>query len=228
MSGITDPYQPIERRLRITRGCLEVMAECRQPVSIITKNRMVTRDIDLLKELASHGAAAVFISLTTLDPGLAAKMEPRTSSPRDRLRAIEELAAAGIPVGVMTAPVVPGLTDEEVPALIAAAAEAGATRAGWVMLRLPWQIKDVFFEWVRREFPDRAGKIESRIRDVRGGGLNDPRLGTRMRGEGEWSEQIKNLHALARRRHGMNHEREALSSAAFRRPLEGGQMGLFE
>lgn len=227
MSGITDPYQPIERRLRITRGCLEVMAACRQPVSIITKNRLVTRDIDLLAELASHNAAAVFISLTTLDAELSAKMEPRASSPRDRLRAMEELAGAGIPVGVMTAPIIPGLTDQEIPALIEAAAAAGATRAGWVMLRLPWQIKDVFLEWARREFPERAGKIESRIREMRGGELYDARAKIRQRGEGPFAEQIAALHAVARRRNGMREERVTLSSGAFRRPVLDGQMALF-
>jgi DNA repair photolyase len=187
----------------------------------------VTRDIDRLGKLASHGAAGVFISLTTLDAELSAKMEPRASSPRDRLRAMEELAGAGIPVGVMTAPIVPGLTDQEIPALIEAAAKAGATRAGWVMMRLPWQIKDVFLEWVRREFPERAAKIESRIRDVRGGNLSDPRFGKRMRGEGPWAEQIKSLHAVACKRHGMNAGRAELSSESFRRPEVGGQMGLF-
>ncbi len=227
MSGITDPYQPVERRLRITRGCLEVMAECGQPVSIITKNRLVTRDIDLLAALAARGAAAVFISLTTLDAELSAKMEPRASSPRDRLRAMEELSRAGIPVGVMTAPIVPGLTDQEVPALIEAAAGAGATRAGWVMLRLPWQIKDVFLEWARREFPERAGKIESRIREMRGGKLYDSRAKIRQRGEGPFAEQIAALHAAACRRHGMNSGRVELSSEGFRRPEVGGQMGLF-
>jgi DNA repair photolyase len=227
MSGITDPYQPIERRLGITRACLEVMAECGQPVSIITKSRLVTRDIDLLGSLAARHAAAVFISLTTLDPELSARMEPRASSPRDRLKAMEDLAAAGIPVGVMTAPIVPGLTDQEIPALIEAAAKAGATRAGWVMLRLPWQIKDVFLEWARREFPERAGKIESRIREMRGGKLYDPRATIRQRGEGAFAEQIASLHAMACRRHRMNNDRLELSSEAFQRPVVNGQLGLF-
>ena len=227
MSGITDPYQPIERKLRITRACLGIMAECGQPVSIITKNRLVTRDIDLLGSLASRGAAAVFISLTTLDPELSAKMEPRASSPRDRLKAMEELSAAGIPVGVMTAPIVPGLTDQEIPALIEAAASAGATRAGWVLLRLPWQIKDVFLEWARREFPDRAGKVESRIRDMRGGKLYDARARIRQRGEGPWAAQIAALHELACKRHGMTNDRLTLSSDSFQHPELGGQLGLF-
>lgn len=227
MSGITDPYQPVERKLRITRGCLEVMAECRQPVSIVTKNRLVTRDLDLLGELASHGATMVFVSLTTMDADLSARMEPRASSPSGRLAAVRALSDRGIPVGVLTAPIVPGLTDSEIPSLLEAAADAGASQAAWIMLRLPMQIKDVFLEWVRREFPERAGKIEARIRDVRGGTLNDSTPGVRMRGRGVWADQISALHRTTCTRLGLNKRQHVLSSDSFRRPESGGQMRLF-
>ncbi|GJM19245.1 MAG: radical SAM protein [Phycisphaeraceae bacterium] len=228
MSGITDPYQPVERELEVTRGCLRVMADARQPVGIITKNRMVTRDIDLLAHLAGYDAASVAISLTTLDPVLSQKMEPRASSPGARLRAMRELTDAGIPVAVMTAPIIPGLNDREIPALLEAAADAGATRAGMVVMRLPWQVKDLFVEWLHREFPDRAKAIVARIREVRGGHLTDPRFGTRMTGEGERAEQIRQIHTVFCRRYGLNvGERTPLSSAHFRRPELGGQARLF-
>lgn len=228
MSGITDPYQPIERELRITRGCLEVMAECRQPVSIVTKSRLVTRDTDLLTILASHRAAQVFVSLTTLDPDLSARMEPRAAAPAARLDAIRRLAEAGIPVGVMTAPIVPCINDAEIPRLLGAAADAGATSAAWILLRLPLQVKEVFFDWVRREFPDRARKVESRIRDLREGKLNDARPGSRTRGTGPWAEQFSALHRTTCARLGLNAERGSLSSASFRRPALDGQIPLFE
>ena len=228
MSGITDPYQPIERELKITRALLEVMAECLQPVGLITKNRLITRDIDLLSHLARHEAASVAISITTLDPALAQKMEPRASSPRDRLRAIRELSDAGIPVAVMTAPIIPGLNDREIPALLKAAAEAGATRAGHVLMRLPWQVKDLFLEWLARELPDRAAAVEARIREVRGGALSDPRFGTRMTGIGQRADQIHELHKLFCRRYALNTTpSRPLSSAHFRRPEAPGQSRLF-
>ncbi len=169
MSGVTDPYQPVERELKITRGCLEVLAECRQAVSFITKNKLITRDLDLLTRLGEHNAARAAVSLTTLDNALAAKMEPRASSPSERLEAIRALADAGIPVTVMTAPMIPGLNDRELPALLEAAREAGAASAGYVLLRLPWQLKDLFLEWLQRHFPDRAAHVESLIRQSRGG-----------------------------------------------------------
>jgi len=228
MSGITDPYQPVERELRLTRRILEVMVDARQPVGIITKNRLVTRDIDLLAELARFDAASVAVSVTTLDAELSQKMEPRASSPKSRLRAIRELSAAGVPVTVMTAPIVPGLNDQEIPALLGAAADAGARWAGHVMLHLPWQVKDLFLEWLAREMPERAAKVEARVREVRGGKLNDPRFGTRFTGEGEWAEQIHRVHKVFCKRHGLNVEpRRRLSSASFRRPEVGGQIRLF-
>lgn len=229
MSGITDPYQPVERSLKITRGCLEVMRECGQPVSIITKSALVTRDIDLLAPMAQRGTVHVALSITTLDVDLARRLEPRASAPRDRLRAVRELSAAGVPVSVMTAPIIPGLTDEEIPALLEAAKEAGAVSAGYVMLRLPYAIDELFVEWLGREFPERAGKVLGLIRGMRDGSLNDARFGTRMRGEGAYADQISRTYAVFARRLGLDRRWTALTSAHFQRPtvLEQGQLGLF-
>ncbi len=227
-SGVTDCYQPIEAKLKITRGLLEVCAEFRQPVSIITKNHLVTRDIDVLRELASHGAARVNLSVTTLDNELARTMEPRASSPRDRLQAVRELREAKIPVGVMTAPIIPGLNDREIPALLEACKEAGAQSAGWVMMRLPYQLKALFLEWLQRELPEKAQRIEHLIREVRGGNLSDPRFGTRMRGEGATAKIIKKLFDVHATRLGLKKPLPPLSAKAFRRPLrEGDQLAMF-
>ena len=220
MSGVTDPYQPVERRLQITRRCLEVLARFRNPVGIITKNQLVTRDIDWLGELAAHRAAAVNISITSLDPKLQRVLEPRTSTPRARLEAMRQLRAAGIPVGVMTAPIIPGLTDHEVPAILAAAAEAGAQFAGYTVVRLPYAVAPLFERWLEEHFPDRKEKVLGRIRHLRGGEkLNDPRFKTRMRGEGIFAEQIRALFAAGCKRAGIG-ERPKLSTDAFRRPNE--------
>ena len=227
MSGVTDCYQPVERKLEITRRCLGVLAEFRQPVSVITKNELVTRDIDHLSELASHGAASVFLSITTLDGELARKMEPRASHPRDRLKAIERLAEAGIPVGVMVAPVVPAITDHEIPKILEAAAAAGAQSAGYVMLRLPGAVTGLFEAWLEEHFPDRKDKVLNRVRELRGGKLYDPRFGSRMRGEGVFADQVRVLFETSKRRHGLDRPRAELSSEAFRRPGEVVQLGLF-
>ena len=218
MSGVTDPYQPVERRLGITRGCLEVLAAARQPVAVITKSELVTRDLDLLAELASHQAARVFLSITTLDGELARRMEPRASHPRERLKAVARLAAAGVPVGVMVAPIVPAITDHEIPAILEAAAAAGARAAGYVMMRLPGAVAGLFEAWLEQHFPDRREKVLHRIRELRGGRLNDPRFGSRMRGEGIFAQQVAALFASARRRHGLDEPLPELSGAAFRRP----------
>jgi DNA repair photolyase len=217
MSGVTDPYQPVERRLRITRRCLEVLAEFRNPVVIVTKNYLVTRDMDLLSELASHEAAAVAFSLTTLDDDLRRIMEPRTSSPARRLAAVEKLAAAGIPVGVMTAPVIPGLNDHELPNLLSAAAEAGATFAAYVPVRLPYAVAPLFEDWLARHFPERKDKVLNCIRSMRGGELNDASFGSRMRGEGLFARHIAQLFSISCRRAGIGEGRfPKLSTAAFR------------
>jgi len=227
MSGVTDPYQPVERKLEITRRCLGVLAEFRQPVSVITKNELVTRDIDHLSELASHNAAAVVLSITTLDPEVARVMEPRASHPRDRLKAIERLAAAGIPVGVNVAPVVPAITDHEIPKILEAAAAAGAQSAGYVMLRLPGAVSGLFETWLEEHFPDRKEKVLNRVRGLRGGRLNDPNFGSRMRGEGIFAEQVKAVFETSKRRYGLDRHDFELTSGAFRRPGQMVQLGLF-
>ncbi len=227
MSGVTDPYQPIERKLRITRGCLEVLAECRNPVAIITKNHLVTRDIDLFAELARHEAVAVAVSLTSLDDRLQRVMEPRTSIPARRLAAIETLASAGIPVRVMVAPVIPGLTDHEMPDILRAAAAAGARDAAYVTLRLPHAVGPLFEEWLERHFPDRKGKVLGRIRHMRGGKLNDPRIGARMRGDGIFADQIRALFDAGYQKAGFVGDMPPLSVASFRPPRMSGQLDLF-
>lgn len=227
MSGVTDCYQPVERDLEITRKCLEVFVECRQAVGIITKSKLILRDLDLLRKLHEHRAVHVAISITSLDNEIASKMEPRASSPRDRLQTVRELASAGIPVAVMTAPILPGINDREIPALLEAAADAGATSAGWVMLRLPHQIKDLFLEWLQRHFPDRASKVESFIRDMHGGELYDARHFVRQRGQGPMAQQIAATFRLFARKHGLDRPIHALNQEAFRRPSLGGQTELF-
>jgi DNA repair photolyase len=218
LSGVTDPYQPLERRLGLTRRCLAVLVEFRQAVSIITKNRLVTRDIDHLGELARHGAAGVFVSITTLDPDLAGRLEPRTTRPSGRLEAIAALAAAGIPTGVMVAPVIPGLTEHELPAILKAAAEAGARSAGYQLVRLPMAVAGLFQDWLEHHYPERKDKVLDRIRATRAGRLNDPRFGVRMRGEGNLAELIARLFRTASRRAGLNQHPWPVSAAAFRRP----------
>src|SRR5947208_6831247 len=220
MSGVTDPYQPVEKKLRITRGCLEVLAKFRNPVAIITKNRLVTRDIDFLRELATCNAAAVNISVTSLDSKLQRVLEPRTSLPEARLDAINQLRAAGIPTGVMVAPIIPGLTDHEVPKILKACANAGAQFAGYTVVRLPWAVAPLFEHWLEEHFPDRKEKILGRIRDLRGNGrLNNSQWRTRMTGEGIFAEQIASLFKIGCRRAGIG-ERPKLSTVAFRRTKE--------
>jgi DNA repair photolyase len=233
MSGVTDPYQPVERRLGITRRCLEVLEEFRNPVVIITKNHLVTRDIDLLQRLARHDAAMVNLSITTLRRSLQGVMEPRTSTPEKRLEAIRKLSGAGIPVGVLVAPVIPGLTDHEMPKILERAAEAGAVKAGWVMLRLPYAVKDVFEDWLGRHFPDRKTKVLNRLLSLRGGRLNDPRFGSRMRGDGPFAEQVRQVFEVSCRKYGLNRAPLELSTEAFRIPAplaiqapEGPQLSL--
>jgi DNA repair photolyase len=227
MSGVTDPYQPVEKEVRITRRCLEVLAEFRNPVVIVTKNHLVTRDLDLLAELDGHHAAAVAVSLTTLDDDLRRVMEPRTSRPLRRLAAIRKLAETGVPVGVMTAPVIPGINDHELPKLLSAAAEAGASFAGYVPVRLPYAVAPLFEDWLERHFPERKGKVLNRIRSMRGDRLNDARFGTRMKGEGVYAEHIRRLFDVSCRRAGIEPGKfPKLSTAAFRKP--GPQPSLFD
>ncbi len=225
MSAVSDCYQPVERRLELTRRCLAVLAEFRNPVGIITKNHLVTRDIDYLAELAKYNAAHVCISLTTLDPKLAKTLEPRASPPSRRLAAIEELSAAGIPVIALAAPLIPGLNDHEVPELLAQAARAGARTAGYTIVRLPYAVAPLFAEWLDRHAPGHKDKILSRIQSMRGGKLYDAKWGVRMKGEGILAEQIKALFSVSRRKAGFRDDLPELSTAAFRVPTD--QMSLF-
>lgn len=223
LCGVTDPYQPAERKFRLTRGCLEVLAEFRNPVSIVTKNHLVTRDLDLLKELAAFQAVAVHISITSLDSEFARKLEPRTSSPSQRLAAVETLSNAGIPVGVLVAPIIPGLNEPELPSIIKAAADAGARWAGKEVLRLPLAVAPLFEAWLERHEPARKEKVLSRIRAIRDGKLNDARFGSRMRGEGIFADQISQMFHVACRRAGLSEDWPVVSASSFRRP-EGPQM----
>jgi len=216
--GVTDAYQPIERRLELTRRCLQVCLEFGNPVGIVTKNHLVVRDIDVLAELASFGAAAVYVSVTSLDASMARKLEPRATQPEGRLETLRQLSAAGIPAGVMVAPVIPGLTDHEIPAILEAAAAAGARNASYTILRLPYAVKELFERWLDDHFPDKKERVLGRVRETRGGKLNDPRFGNRMRGEGAMAEAIRNIFQLARKRAGLERPFPELSTARFRRP----------
>jgi DNA repair photolyase len=225
MSGVTDCYQPIERKLQLTRRCLEVLAKFRNPVGILTKNRLVTRDIDVLSELAQHQAAAVNLSVTSLDPELQRILEPRTSAPAARLEAVAQLRAAGIPVGVMVAPVIPGINDHEIPAVVEACGKAGAQFAGYVLLRLPWAVAPLFEHWLDEHFPERKAKVLAQIRTTRGGEkLYDSRWRKRQTGEGVFAGQLERIFEVACRRAGMG-ERPKLSTSAFRRSVA--QLELF-
>jgi len=228
LSGNTDAYQPAERRLRLTRRCLEVLAEFRNPVAIVTKSYLVSRDLDLLSELARHRAVSVVLSITTLRNEVQRVMEPRAASPARRLGTIRVLANAGIPVGVNVAPVVPGLTDHEMPDILQAASDAGASFAGYIMLRLPHGVKDIFSAWLGQHFPDRRDKVLNRVRELRGGRLYDSRYEVRGRGEGPWADQVQALFRVTRDRLGM-HQPPTLSAKAFRTPAPdpGPQIDLF-
>jgi len=227
MSGVTDPYQPAERELKITRSCLQVFADCLNPVSIITKNYLVTRDIDYLKTLAEYNAAHVTLSITTLDRDLARIMEPRTSQPYRRLKAIEELAEAGISTGVNVAPIIPGLTDHECANILESARDAGVVTAGYTVVRLPYGVKDLFSKWLEQHFPDRKDKVLNRIKDMRGGKLNVSEYGERFRGKGNFARQIRDLFKVQVEKLGFNKEKPALATKNFKRPLKNGQMKLF-
>jgi DNA repair photolyase len=225
MSGVTDCYQPIERKLRLTRQCLEVLAKFRNPVGILTKNRLVTRDIDVLAELNEHKCAAVNLSITSLSADLQQILEPRTSAPQARLDAVTQLRAAEIPVGVMVAPVIPGINDHEIPKIVAACAKAGAQFAGYVLLRLPWAVAPLFEHWLDEHFPERKAKVLNLVRATRGGDkLYDSRWRTRQIGEGTYAKQIEMMFDVACRRARFG-DRPELSTAAFRRPRE--QLNLF-
>jgi DNA repair photolyase len=222
LSGNTDCYQPAERRLQITRRCLEVFAEFRNPVAAITKSAMVARDVDLFGELARHRAAHVFVSITSLHPDLARRMEPRAARSERRLEALGTLARAGVPVAVMIGPVLPGLNDSEIPGILEAAARAGAQSASWVLLRLPKPVDELFERWLAEHFPEKHDRVLSRIRDTRAGRISDSRFGKRQRGQGEYAEQIAALFAVAAKKHGLERRLPPLDASSFRRPGQSG------
>jgi DNA repair photolyase len=227
LSGNTDCYQPVERHLQLTRQCLEVFLRYRNPTSIVTKNALVVRDLDILQEMAEHNIVHVMMSVTSLDPDLIRRMEPRTTTPSRRLEAVERLASRGIPVGVNAAPVIPGLTDEEIPAILKAAADHGATSAGYTLVRLPGSVEPLFFDWLKREFPERARKIRSRIGETRRGRATDSRFGTRMSGEGEIARTIQSLFDLHATKYHLQNRVCGMSIDGFRNPIPA-QPDLFE
>jgi DNA repair photolyase len=226
VSGVTDCYQPFERKFQITRQCMEVLLDFRNPAAIITKNKLITRDIDIFKQMAEYDGISVTVSVTSLDPHVARAMEPRASTPANRLKAIEEMAKAGIPVNVNVAPIVPGLTDHEVPAILKAAASAGAQWAGYVVVRLPYAVKDLFEKWLEQYFPDRKDKVLNRIRELRGGALYKSEFGTRMTGEGLFADSIRDIFEMGIKRAGFPDKRIRLSTESFRNPDQK-QMLLF-
>jgi DNA repair photolyase len=221
----TDPYQPVERRLRITRGILEVLAEARHPVCIVTKSATVTRDSDILAEMGRANLARVMLSVTTLDRELARKLEPRATQPARRIDAIRHLAGAGVPTGVLTAPMIPALNDHEMEAILAEAAAAGAATAGYVLLRLPHEIKDLFAEWLETHYPDRKDRVLRLVRETRAGGLNDPAWGTRLTGTGTVAQLLARRFELACRKHGLNGQRWDLDTGQFRPPAKDARQG---
>jgi DNA repair photolyase len=224
----TDPYQPLERKLRITRGLLEVLSEFRHPCSIVTKSNMVLRDLDLLVPMARRRHVVVLLSVTSLDDELARRMEPRAPAPRRRLQAIEALQRAGVPVGVLVSPIVPGLNDEEVERILEAVARAGAGSAAYLLLRLPHEVKQLFVEWLAAHYPDRADKVLSRMRQMREGQLYQPEFGVRMSGRGPFADLLRRRFDLARRRLGLPRKLPALDVSGFHVPGRAVQRSLFE
>lgn len=224
----TDPYQPVERELRVTRSILEVLARARHPVAIVTKSALVLRDLDLLRDLARDGLASVSVSITSLCAHTKRVLEPRAAAPQARLRAVRELNAAGVPAGVMVAPVIPGLTDHEMEAILESAADAGARWAAYILVRLPHEVKQLFREWLQEHFPDRAARVMALIRDMRGGQDNDPRFGSRMRGRGALAELLQRRFELSARRLGLDAAGHGAPSPThlFRPPGRGGQLAL--
>ena len=229
----TDCYQPIERRHKIMRQLLELLAECEHPLTIVTKSALIERDIDLLGPMAARNLVKAFVSITTLDRQLARRLEPRAASPQRRVDTLRALASAGVPCGVMIGPVIPALTDQSMEHILEAAAEAGATMAGWIMLRLPNEVRPLFKEWLAHHYPQRADHVISIVRQVRGGRENDPRFGSRMSGSGNFADLIEKRFAIACRRLGLNSDddhmnpRDGLDCSRFRPPSPAGQLKLF-
>ena len=224
LSGNTDCYQPIERKLEITRGLLKIFAQYRHPVSMITKNSLILRDVDLLKDLASENLVHIYISITTLDEDLRRKMEPRTASAIKRLQTVEALAKAGIPVGVMNAPIIPGLNHHEIPHVLKAAADHGAQNVGMTIVRLNGSIGNIFEDWLRKNFPDRFEKVWHQISDMHGGNVNDSQFGRRMHGEGNFADSIHQLYRASKKKYFQGRAMPAYDLTKFRR---GGNLSLF-
>jgi DNA repair photolyase len=223
----TDPYQPAEREWKITRSLLEVAARYNQPLGIVTKNALIERDLDILVPMARKGLVAAFVSVTTLDHDIARRMEPRASAPARRIEAIRRLSAAGVPVGVMFAPVIPFLTDDALESVLEAAARAGATQAGYILLRLPYEVKDVFRDWLNHHYPLKAAHVMSRVHAMRGGRDNDPQFRSRMRGEGEFADLLHKRFSIACNRFGLKPSQRHLDASKFRRPSLDGQLDMF-
>jgi DNA repair photolyase len=223
----TDPYQPAEREWKITRSVLEVATECDQPLGIVTKNALIERDLDLLGPMAAKRLVAAYVSVTTLDHGLARRMEPRATAPLRRLETIRRLSAAGVPVGVLVAPVVPFLTDAELERILDAACEAGATSAAYVLLRLPYEVKDLFRDWLLQHYPFKAAHVMSRVQQMREGRDNDPQFGSRMRGSGVFAHMLAHRFEVACKRLGFNQTRQPLDCTLFRPPSHDGQLDFF-
>ncbi|HEX7441396.1 MAG TPA: PA0069 family radical SAM protein [Caldimonas sp.] len=225
IGSATDAYQPVERKLGITRAVLEVMSECAHPFSLVTKSSGVERDLDLVAPMGERGLAAVYVSVTSLDPALARILEPRAAAPHRRIRTIEALARAGVPVGVSVSPIIPFINEPEIERILEAAAAAGASSAFGIVLRLPWEVNPLFQRWLDRHFPDRAARVMARIREMRGGKDYDSTFSTRMRGEGVWAQLIAQRLAKAKRRFGLANERRELDLTQFRKPLAPSRVG---
>jgi len=225
IGSATDAYQPVERKLAITRAVLEVMAECRHPFSLVTKSSGVERDLDIVAPMGQRGLAAVYVSVTSLEPALARILEPRAAAPHRRIRTIEALARAGVPVGVSVSPIIPFINEPEIERILEAAAAAGASTAFGIVLRLPWEVNPLFQRWLDQHFPDRAARVMARVREMRGGKDYDSTFGTRMRGEGVWAQLIAQRLALARQRFGLVDDRRALDLGQFRKPLAPNRVG---
>ncbi|MEO7055582.1 MAG: PA0069 family radical SAM protein [Caldimonas sp.] len=225
IGSATDAYQPAERRLRITRSVIEVLSECSHPFSLVTKSAGVERDLDLIAPMAERGLVAVYISITSLDPSLARILEPRAAAPHRRLRTVEALARAGVPVGVSISPIIPFLNEPEIERILEAAADAGASSAFGIVLRLPWEVNPIFQRWLEQHFPDRAGRVMARVREMRGGRDYDSRFGSRMKGEGVWAQLLAQRLAKAKARFGLDRPRIDLDLNQFRKPVPLSKVG---
>lgn len=225
IGSATDAYQPVERRLGITRSVIEVLSECSHPFALVTKSSGVERDLDLIAPMARRGLAAAYISITSLDPVLARILEPRAAAPHRRLRTVEALARAGVPVGVSISPIIPFINEPEIERILEAAAAAGASSAFGIVLRLPWEVNPIFQRWLEQHFPDRAGRVMARVREMRGGRDYDSSFGNRMKGEGVWAQLLAQRLAKAKTRLGLDRPRIELDLTQFKKPLPPSEVG---